>query len=147
MNALTHSIALILLLGLLGACGDSPSEPSQPATSPPVQTESPAPEAEQSAAEFQFEADRFADIRILRYQVPGFENFTVQQKELLYYLSQAGMSGRDIMWDQNYKHNLRVRRTVEEILKHFPGDRGSEEVQHFLTYARQMWCANGIHHH
>jgi len=97
--------------------------------------------------DFQYQADRFADIRILRYQVPGFDDLDDQNKTLLYYLSQAALSGRDIMYDQNYKHNLRIRRTIEEVIKHFDGDRSSENFNHFLTYAKQMWFANGIHHH
>lgn len=96
---------------------------------------------------FVYEADRFADIRVLRYQVPGFDSLTAQQKELLYYLSQAALSGRDIMYDQNYKHNLRIRRTIEEVIKHYPGDRTDQGFDHFTTYAKQMWFANGIHHH
>ncbi len=96
---------------------------------------------------FVFEADRFADIRMLRYEVPGFDDLTDKQKELLYYLSQAALSGRDIMYDQNYKHNLRVRRSIEEILKHYNGDRNSDSFSNFLTYAKQIWFANGIHHH
>ena len=96
---------------------------------------------------FEYEADRFADIRILRYQVPGFEDLTEQQQELLFYLSEAALSGRDIMWDQNYKHNLRIRRTIEEVIKHYRGDRDKQEFGHFMTYAKQMWFANGIHHH
>ena len=100
-----------------------------------------------AATSFEYEVDRFADIRILRYQVPGFENLSDQQKELLYYLSQSALSGRDIMYDQNYKHNLRIRRTIEEVIKHYTGDRTTEDFDHFITYAKQMWFANGIHHH
>ncbi|PCJ22957.1 MAG: dihydrofolate reductase [SAR86 cluster bacterium] len=96
---------------------------------------------------FDYQADRFADIRVLRYQVPGFDELNDQQKELLYYLSQAALSGRDIMYDQNYKHNLRIRRTIEEVLKHYAGDRNTEGFLQFVTYAKQMWFANGIHHH
>ncbi|HAS48282.1 MAG TPA: dihydrofolate reductase, partial [Gammaproteobacteria bacterium] len=94
-----------------------------------------------------YEADRFADIRMLRYQVPGFSDLSNQQRELLYYLSQAALSGRDIMYDQNYKHNLRIRRTIEEVLKNYDGDRESESFANFLSYAKQVWFANGIHHH
>ena len=84
---------------------------------------------------------------MLRYQVPGFADLSNQQKELLYYLSQAALSGRDIMYDQNYKHNLRIRRTIEEVLKNYSGDRQSQSFANFLSYAKQMWFANGIHHH
>src|SRR5690554_3642193 len=97
--------------------------------------------------DFQYEADRFADIRILRYQVPGFEALPLQRKKLLYFLSQAGMSGRDIMWDQNYEHNLRIRRTLEHVVERYAGDRETAEFAAFLTYAKQLWFANGIHHH
>jgi dipeptidyl-peptidase-3 len=100
-----------------------------------------------SDTEFEYEADRFADIRMLRYQVPGFADLSNQQKELLYYLSQAALSGRDIMYDQNYKHNLRIRRTIEEVLKNYSGDRQSQSFANFLSYAKQIWFANGIHHH
>ncbi len=96
---------------------------------------------------FTYEADRFADIRILRYQVPGFDTLSREQKELLYYLSQAALSGRDIMYDQNYKHNLRIRRSIEEVLKHYSGDRSTEDFNNFVSYAKQVWFANGIHHH
>jgi len=84
---------------------------------------------------------------MLRYQVPGFSDLSNQQRELLYYLSQAALSGRDIMYDQNYKHNLRIRRTIEEVLKNYDGDRESESFANFLSYAKQVWFANGIHHH
>jgi dipeptidyl-peptidase-3 len=96
---------------------------------------------------FVYEADRFADIRVLRYQVPGFDSLSERQKELLYYLSEAALSGRDIMYDQNYKHNLRIRRSFEEIFKHYDGDRTTESFDNLLTYAKQIWFANGIHHH
>jgi dipeptidyl-peptidase-3 len=96
---------------------------------------------------FNYEVDRFADIRILRYRVPGFACLGAQHKELLYYLSEAALSGRDIFYDQNYKHNLRIRRTIEEVIKHYGGDRSTQAFDNFITYAKQMWFANGIHHH
>ncbi|MCH8264613.1 MAG: dihydrofolate reductase, partial [Proteobacteria bacterium] len=71
----------------------------------------------------------------------------MQQKELLYYLSEAALSGRDIFYDQNYKHNLRIRRTIEEVIKHYSGERSTQAFEHFISYAKQMWFANGIHHH
>src|SRR5690554_4031542 len=82
--------------------------PTAHAQAPAAPESSPA---DTVAEAFQYEAERFADIRILRYQVPGFEELPLQQKQLLYYLSQAGLSGRDIIWDQHYRHNLRIRRT------------------------------------
>jgi len=116
-----------------------------------VAAENSIPATESSALpteiSFEYEADRFADIRMLRYQAPGFEELSEQQKELLYYLSQAALSGRDIMYDQNFKHNLRIRRTLEEVLKNYDGDTTTENFEHFTTYAKQVWFANGIHHH
>ena len=97
--------------------------------------------------EFKVEADRFADLRVLRYQVPGFEQWPLKQKELLYDLYQAALSGRDIMWDQNNRYNLRIRKLLEQIVEHYPGDRNGEAFQKLLTYAKQVWFANGIHHH
>jgi len=96
---------------------------------------------------FEYEADRFADISIKRYRIPGWDNFSLQQKTLLYFLSQAGMAGRDILWDQNYKHNLRIRKTIEAIVNQYPGDRSTDEFAAFMTWAKQVWFANGIHHH
>jgi dipeptidyl-peptidase-3 len=122
---------------LLGGCGNSDTGSAPPATS-----QAPAGEAE-----FVVEADRFADIRVLRYRIPGWESLSLQQKKLLYFLTEAGMSGRDIMWDQNYRHNLRVRRTLEEIVKHYGGDRSTAVWDAFMSYTKQVWFANGIHHH
>lgn len=99
------------------------------------------------AAAFQVEAERFADLRILRYQVPGFESLSLRDKKLLYYLTQAGLSGRDIIYDQKYRYNLAVRRTLEEIIEHYPGNREAAEFQALLEYTKRVWVANGIHHH
>ncbi len=103
--------------------------------------------AEDKADDFNWVVDRFADYRILRYKVPGFEMLPIKQKQLLYYLSEAALSGRDMVWDQNFYHNLTIRRTMEEIVKHYKGDRSSEVFQNFMTYTKQMWFAGGIHHH
>lgn len=98
-------------------------------------------------AEFQYQTEQFADIRILRYQVPGFENLSLARKRLLYYLSQAAFSGRDIIWDQNYRHNLYVRRTLENIVETYAGERSGPEWDQFLVYTKRVWFSNGIHHH
>ena len=100
-----------------------------------------------SNQEFQFNADKFADIQVLRYKIEGFEQLTPKQKELVYYLYEAGLSGRDIIWDQHYKHNLAIRKTLESILNHYQGDKNSEEYQKFLVYAKRVFFSNGIHHH
>ncbi|MBI4657597.1 MAG: dihydrofolate reductase, partial [Verrucomicrobia bacterium] len=96
---------------------------------------------------FQVMMDRFADVQILRYQVPGFEDLSTKQKELAYYLYQAALSGRDIFYDQNDKHNLLVRKTLETILTTFKGDKESGDYKKFITYAKRFFFANGIHHH
>ena len=98
-------------------------------------------------AEFQVLADQFADLQVLRYRIPGFENLTLQQKELLYYLSQAARSGHDIIWDQNYRHNLLIRKTIENIVEHYEGDRKDPRWEQFMVYAKRVWFSNGIHHH
>ncbi|HEU5078675.1 MAG TPA: dihydrofolate reductase [Opitutaceae bacterium] len=100
-----------------------------------------------SSPSFEYKADRFADIQILRYQVPGFENLTLKQKQLAYYLYKAGLSGRDIFWDQKYRHNLEVRKTLEGILQTYQGERSGKDWEAFTTYAKQVFFANGIHHH
>ncbi len=97
--------------------------------------------------EFAWEIDRFADVRILRYQVPGFESLTLDQKKLVYYLTQAGLAGRDIMYDMNYRHNLEIRRTLEAIIKNYDGDKSADAWQDFMTYTKRVWFASGIHHH
>lgn len=96
---------------------------------------------------FETVSEQFADLRILRYQIPDFEKLTLQQKTLAYYLSKAALAGRDIIWDQNYKHNLTIRRTLEQIVKHYKGDRNNAEFTKFMVYAKRVWFSNGIHHH
>lgn len=96
---------------------------------------------------FEYKVDRFADIEILRYPVPGFNSLSLQQKELIYYLSQAALEGRDILWDQHNRHNLTIRRVCEGVYENYMGDKSSEEWKQFETYLKQIWMANGIHHH
>lgn len=98
-------------------------------------------------AEFNYKVDRFADIEILRYKVTDFENLTPKQKELVYYLTEAALYGRDILTDQNGKYNLAIRTTLEEIYKNFNGDKESTDYKGFVEYLKQVWFANGIHHH
>ena len=91
--------------------------------------------------------DKFADVQILRYEVTGFEELSLQQKKLVYYLSQAAIEGRDMMFDQNCRYNLVVRRALESIYEHFKGDRSSADWAEFVTYLKRVWFSNGIHHH
>ena len=107
----------------------------------------PAPEPAAAAPEFQWQIDKFADLQVLRYQVPGFESLTPKQKELVYYLSEAALCGRDIFFDQNYKHNLTIRRTLDAVVRGYKGDRTDARWAAFMTYVKQVWFANGIHHH
>ena len=98
-------------------------------------------------ADFKVEAEQFADIKVLRYQIAGFEKLTLKEKELVYYLTQAGSAGRDIIWDQNYKHNLKVRAALENIYQNYTGDKNSEDWNKFVVYLKRVWFSNGIHHH
>lgn len=96
---------------------------------------------------FNYFSEQFADIRILRYKVPGFDELPVAKKRLLYYLSQAALWGRDIIWDQNYKYNLAIRLILENIYKTYKGDRNKDDFKAFETFLKRIWFANGIHHH
>jgi dipeptidyl-peptidase-3 len=91
--------------------------------------------------------DRFADVQILSYEVPGFDELSLQEKKLAYFLSQAALAGRDIFYDQNYQHNLRIRKLLSAIVTSYDGDRSSTDFNNLLEYAKQVWFANGIHHH
>jgi len=96
---------------------------------------------------FKYIADQFADLRVLRYQVPGFEDLMPKQKELLYYLYEAALSGRDIIYDQKYKHNLAIRHTLENIINTYSGDKETANWEMFMVYVKRVWFSNGIHHH
>ena len=98
-------------------------------------------------SDFNFFSEQFADLKILRYQVPGFDELNLDQKKLVYYLSQAGLSGRDIMYDQNYRHNISIRNTMEKIYTDYNGDKSSDDWKKFETYLKRIWFSNGIHHH
>lgn len=97
--------------------------------------------------EFSYIVDQFADLQILRYKVPGFENLSLRQKQLLYHLSEAALMGRDILFDQNGRHNLVIRRTLEAVYQYGTVDKSSADYQAFEVYLKRVWFANGIHHH
>lgn len=97
--------------------------------------------------EFSYIIDQFADLQILRYKVPGFENLFLRQKQLLYHLSEAALMGRDILFDQNGRHNLVIRRTLEAVYQYGIVDKSSADYQAFEVYLKRVWFANGIHHH
>lgn len=96
---------------------------------------------------FNYLAEQFADIKILRYQIPGFDQLSLKQKKYVYYLTQAGLVGRDIIYDQNYRYNLTIRRALENVYQNYQGDKNNENWKNFEIYLKQIWFANGIHHH
>lgn len=97
--------------------------------------------------DFNYVVDRFADIEVLRYRVPGFEELPLQQKKLIYYLTEAALHGRDILWDQNNKYNLELRSLLENIYKNYSGDKNDAQFKAFEKYLKQVEFGNGIHHH
>lgn len=123
-----NRIAVLFLAAPLGFA----AEPAPPAGAPD---------------DFKVIAEQFADIQVLRYQAPEFDQLTLPQKKLAYFLTQAGLAGRDIFYDQKYRHNLLVRKTLEAILKSAQVDRQSGDYQNFLVYAKRVFFSNGIHHH
>ena len=100
-----------------------------------------------SIEDFPYMVDQFYDLGILRYRVPGFEDLSVQQKALVYYLSEAALWGRDILTDQNCRYNLRIRRVCESVYENYAGDKTTEEWNKFVLYLKRVWFSNGIHHH
>ncbi len=98
-------------------------------------------------APFEYVAEQFADIKVLRYQIPGWENLTLKEQKLVYYLTQAGYSGRDIAWDQHYMYNLKIRKALENIHQNYRGDKTTEDWKNFEIYLKRVWFASGIHHH
>ncbi len=103
--------------------------------------------AEVKTDDFNYQVDTFGDIKVLRYQIPGWEDLSLKEQKLVYYLTQAGMEGRDIMWDQNYRHNLKIRKALENIYTSYEGDKTTDDWKNFETYLKRVWFSNGIHHH
>jgi len=103
--------------------------------------------AEVDTVPFEVDAERFGDLQVLRYQVKGFEELSLQQKQLAYYLYEAAMCGRDIIYDQKYKYNLTIRKTIDAIYSSYTGDKSAEDWKKFEVYAKRIWFSNGIHHH
>lgn len=101
----------------------------------------------ESTEPFEYVSEQFSDLRILRYEIPAFDQLSLQQKELLYYLSEAALCGRDIMWDQNYKFNLTIRKTIDAVINGYKGDVNNEDYKKFMVYAKRVWFSRGIHHH
>ena len=129
----------LCLLGILAACTD-------PAANEQTQADSTTDELEQ-LDNFNWNPENFSDKRMIRYQVPGFEKLSLQQKKLVYFLTQAGLSGRDIMYDMNYRHNLAIVRVINKIVKDHNGERAGTDWEAFMVYAKNVWFSSGIHHH
>ena len=134
-------LKLLYLLPLaLLACGEKAEEKSKDEKS-----ETKNEKVEEK--DFVYQTEQFGDLRILRYKSAGFDELTSKQKELLYYLYEAAHSGRDITWDQNCKYNLTVRKTIENIVTTYSGEKSGEKWDQFMVYAKRVWFSNGIHHH
>ncbi len=101
----------------------------------------------QDSTEFKYLAEQFADLKLIRYQIPGWDELSLNDKKLAYYLTQAAYAGRDITWDQNYRYNLTIRHTLENIYRNYNGDKTSADWKAFETYLKRIWFSNGIHHH
>ncbi|MDE6403505.1 MAG: dipeptidyl peptidase 3, partial [Muribaculaceae bacterium] len=124
MSKLTTMASCLALTAALTACKGTPADET-----------------------FDYHVDRFEDIEVLRYRVPDFESLSLDQKRLVYYLTEAALAGRDILWDQNGKYNLNTRQLLEDVYTHYDGDREDPEFKAFETYLKQVWFANGLHHH
>jgi dipeptidyl-peptidase-3 len=131
------------LTAIVAASGAANQGAEPPARARPAAAEP----GSHAAADFRVEVERFADVRILRYRVPGFEALDARTKKLLYYLYEAALCGRDITYDQKYRYNLSVRRTLEQIVRHYPGERDTADFRALTLYLKRVWFANGMHHH
>lgn len=139
-----HYLKIAALATLLASCTSSDNELSALERS---KKDSQAIDSTKNFNDFNYIVESFEDLRVLRYNVPGFEELSLQNKTLLYYLYEAALSGRDITYDQNYKYNLVIRKTIEAILSTQSHDDTSEDFAKLTVYAKRMWFSNGIHHH
>lgn len=125
---------LLVMLLLISSCQTDSKQSNEDAS-------------KENAEQASNKVDEFADISVLRYRIPDWDKLSLNDKKLVYYLTQAGLSGRDIIWDQNYKYNLKIRTALESIYRNYEGDRSSADWEAFETYIKRIWFANGIHHH
>lgn len=143
---MVNYLKVILLSSVLVACKSNHNELEEPKIETKATTV-----AEDSAIgneeAFEYVLEQFADLRVLRYKIEDFDKLSLQNKTLLYYLYEAALSGRDIIYDQNYKYNLSIRKTLEALIANYKGDVENEEYQKLLVYAKRVWFSNGIHHH
>jgi dipeptidyl-peptidase-3 len=143
-SSFSRAVFLACALSTGGCKRPTPSEGRLP---PPILKPLELPREDKLQDAFKVRVETFADVRILRYRVNGFDSLTLAQKQLLYYLQEAALSGRDITYDQKYEHNLAVRRTLEAILNHYKGDRTTPGFGALLAYTKRVWFSNGVHHH
>ncbi len=130
------SILSIALVGFfMVACG----------TQKPIGT--PKTTETKKETKFDYNVEQFADVKVLRYQIPGWDKLTLKEQKLVFYLTQAGLAGRDIIWDQNYRHNLTIRKALENVYNNYDGNKESDDWKTFETYLKRVWFSSGIHHH
>lgn len=146
MQKLKYLVLLFLVAGLFAGCGKSGEGENNSGNQDSTMTDNGAAEAGEKS-DFKWKTEQFADLKILRYQIPGWELLSLKEKELLYYLYEAALSGRDIIYDQNYRHNLKIRKSLENILNTYKGEKSGQNWEAFLVYAKRVFFANGIHHH
>lgn len=136
---------------VLASCGGGETANNETVATPKEETNNKSWYTEEytetDADGFRWKTERFADIKILRYQINGWDKLTPKQKELVYYITQAGYAGKEIIWDQNYRHNLKIKRALENIVQNFSGDKTTDDWTKFMVYTKRVWFANGIHHH
>ncbi len=138
------SIYATMVAGLmLVSCGDSEKHESDEVS----KTEDTKIVNNTEDENFEYVVEDFADIQVLRYQIHGFDQLSLDQQKLVYYLYEAGLAGRDIIWDQNYRHNLAIRSALENVYQNYSGDKSTDDWKNFETYTKRVWFSNGIHHH
>ena len=137
------TVCAFSLLMFLGSCNAPAPSGADFESCLPAEASSSAPDEEG----FVWKTEQFADLKIVRYQIPGWEKLSERQQALVYCLNMAGLSGRDIMYDQNNRYNLRIRRLLEDIYLHYEGDRAVKGWMAFEVYLKRIWFSNGIHHH
>ncbi|EGV42938.2 dihydrofolate reductase [Bizionia argentinensis JUB59] len=130
-------MGMALMAPLFYSCNDNKSENKAEIVETEIKVET----------DFDHNVEQFADIKILRYQIPGWDNLTLKEQKLVYYLGQAGLAGRDIIWDQNYRYNLTIRKALENVYTTYSGDKSSADWKAFETYLKRVWFSGGIHHH
>jgi len=140
MKKITILLGLATCL-LIIACGDPATQTEN--TTETTQTD----DSMTSGADFNWNPENFADKKIVRYQIPGFEKLTLKQKKLVYYLTQAGLAGRDIAYDQNYRHNIAVRHALDHVINNYKGKKSGADWDALMLYAKNVWFSSGIHHH